>query len=195
MVVFAGKTGLPQWDFLQNEVRDHIVSEYLLSHYRPFAQVDGELVLLADSERHPPPLPQTVGRVVTDKLYDSQRACEFGSIPDYLPAPSARGARRVALTPVPAPPRQGQVYRLVLPRSPSNYRYVEVSRSSSVAAGSLVLSNLRARSRRDISWVAASGRATTAVESGACLQWHGFGNTLFLRYKGPGAPTSVSLIP
>ena len=195
LVVFGGVTGLPRWDYLDNEVRDHIVSVYLLDHYRPLASVDGELVLLRDTVRHPAGLPRLVHPPVTTKLYDSGGACAFGYIPDFLPAPAGTGAVAVALTEVPAPPHQGRVFRFVLPALPSRYRYVEVTRSQSAVAGSFVLSNLRARSRRDISWAVLAGRATTAIESGACLQWHGFSNTLFLRYKGPGTPTSLSLIP
>jgi hypothetical protein len=195
LVIFEGEVGLPRWDYLENEVRDHVVSEYVLSHYRPLALVDGELVLLADNVADPPPLPSLTTPAVTKDLYYSQRACAFGYVPDFLPAPSEAGATAVPIVQVAAPASQGRVYRVLLPKASSAYRYLEVSRSDTTSGGAFAIANLRARSRRDISWAVQTGRASTAVEVGACLQWHGFPKTLYLRYKGPGTPTSVALLP
>jgi hypothetical protein len=195
LVVFGGEVGLPRWDFLENEVRDHIVADYLLTHYRPLVQVNDELVFIADWVHDPPPLPHLESRPRTANLYDTGRACAFGYIPDLFPSPTTAGAVAVPLTRVYDPAVRSKLYRFVVPRAPSAFRYLVLTRSTAKYPASLGVSNLRIRSQRDVAWVMSAGRRTTAVEAGACLQWYGFGRTLYVRYRGPGVLTGASLVP
>jgi hypothetical protein len=192
LVLFEGVVGMPRWDFLENEVRDHVIADYLLSHYRPLALVDGELFLVSDALEHLPPLPALTHPAVTDKLYFSQRSCAFGYAPNFLGQPSGAVLATLPLVPVPAPRQAGRVFEAILPRAASAYDWIRVNRSGVLGTTSLALSDLRARSRRDLTWVDV-GTESPALEAGTCLQWHGFARQIFVRYSGPGSPTSLSL--
>ena len=195
VVLFSGISGLSSWDYIANEVRQYIVSAYILNHYRPLVYSSGELVFIADDVT-PVPLPKLVGHPTFDQLYFSQGTCDFGNIPDFLSTP-APGATALNL-PIHAVASRGRghLYRVDLPASRSNYEWLALDRSGSGPAGITLGNIVRASGAdvpwHDITWVA-KGPTTTVVPVGSCLQWHGFGPTLYLRYVGPGHPTSLRL--
>jgi hypothetical protein len=90
VVVFTDTSfGLPIWDGAMNPVRHYDVSEYLLDHYAPFADVQGQLLLIRDDlAAHRPPLPVLAVPPRTTDLYFAGSACNWGDIPNFLYPPS-----------------------------------------------------------------------------------------------------------
>ena len=49
VVMYGDAPGaLPSWDGVTNSVRDYDISQYLLDHYRPFAEIDGQIIHVED---------------------------------------------------------------------------------------------------------------------------------------------------
>jgi len=189
LVLWNGITGLPEWDFIENEVRQYVVADYILSHYRPLILVDHELVLIADGAG-PPATSASSG------LYFSTATCAWGNIPNFLADPPSSPSTTVAIQRV---TRTGgaTLYKFTLPPG-AHPRWISVTRGDDRVAGAITVTNSVPHDRRDvpwhyITWVADQGSATTTVEVGSCLQWHGFGRDLFLRYRGPGSIQSVAV--
>jgi hypothetical protein len=195
VVLFSGISGLSSWDYIQNEVRQYIVADYVLNHYTPLVYTSGELVLVSDAIK-PVPLPKLVGHPTVTQLYFSQSVCQFGYIPDFLDSPAVpTSAVTVPLVQVPSRGK-GRLYRVSLPADRHSFEWLALSRTGSGSAGITMGNIVRASGAdvpwHDITWVAKTD-APTVVSVGSCLQWHGFGPTLYLRYQGPGNPTSVQL--
>jgi hypothetical protein len=95
LVVFYGEEiGLPSWDGIEATVRHYDVSDYLLSHYRPLVDVDGQLVMIrADLAASAPALPPVLGTETTQNLYLSNPECDWGFAPNYLTRPSSLGSQ------------------------------------------------------------------------------------------------------
>ncbi|MHB1774814.1 MAG: hypothetical protein ACYCU7_02325 [Acidimicrobiales bacterium] len=100
--------GLPEYDGIPEAVRTYDVSRYLLSHYRPVLDYDGQLIMLRNdltTRRRPlPSLPP--GSFTTSNLYFATPVCTFGDIPNFftLPRNYATSARvNVTLRQVSAP--------------------------------------------------------------------------------------------
>jgi len=110
LVVFSDETfglGADGYDFIDGMIRNYQVSEYLLQHYVPFADVDGQLVLLRRDLVGKVRPPGSVGvPVVTSGLYFEQPSCDWGYIPNFLQVPAEVGrSRGVSLKVVAAKPR------------------------------------------------------------------------------------------
>ena len=194
VILFNG-VGMGTWDFIPNEVRDPILSDWILSHYRPLVLVNGELFLIADTIAHPRPLPVLSVPPQTRRLDLSLGRCAWGDIPNFLSAHSATGARprsRVTLTRIRSTAR-GTIYRFVAPLALSNYHWISVTVSGTRRDVGLSIANVAHASLRDITWVQ-KGAGTGEVEVASCLQWRGLGRVLYLRYLGPGRPSNVELI-
>ncbi len=95
LVVFYGEgIGLPNWDGIEATVRHYAVSEYLLDHYVPLANVDGQWVMIrADLAASAPPLPALVGLSSTQDFYLSNPECAWGFSPNFLARPAGLGSR------------------------------------------------------------------------------------------------------
>ena len=107
LVVFSDETfGLLayRYDYIDGMIRNYQVSEYLLQHYVPFADVDGQLVMLRRDLIGKVRPPSSVGvPVVTGGLYFEQPSCDWGYIPNFLQLPAEVGrSRGVSLKVVPA---------------------------------------------------------------------------------------------
>jgi hypothetical protein len=59
----SGDGALPAWDGISNAVRDYAISQYLLDHYKPFADVDGQVIYVRDDSTAtvPPSLSSALG--------------------------------------------------------------------------------------------------------------------------------------
>ncbi len=93
LVVFTDYDfGLPVVDFVTGPLRNYVVSRYILTHYRPLADLDGQLVLIrSDLYRKVPPVrdlkvPGVAGP--SRSSYFATLACQMGDIPDFLSAPN-----------------------------------------------------------------------------------------------------------
>lgn len=194
LVVLFNGVGMGAWDFIPNEIRDGVLSDWLLSNYRPFVLADGQMMLLRDTVTHPKPLPKLVGPVRTKSLYYRLGKCQWGYIPNYLDNTIPAGAleasvalKRITTT------KTGTIYKFIAPTQLKAFHWVSVTTTGALGDVGLSISDVGRVSNRDISWVA-QGSGTTDVEAASCIQWHGFGRVLYLRYLGTGTPTSIQLI-
>ena len=89
VVVFNDQTnGLPEWDGIANMVRHYDVSQYILDHYSPLVDIDGQLIMLrSDLMAAASPLPQLSGTSLTSGLYFDAPACDWGDVPNFLRVP------------------------------------------------------------------------------------------------------------
>ncbi len=80
VVVFYGQDiGLPAWDGIEPTVRHYDVSNYLLDHYQPLANVDGQYVMIRDDlAASAPPLPALLGQATSQDFYLSNPECAWG---------------------------------------------------------------------------------------------------------------------
>jgi hypothetical protein len=195
LVLFTGISGLPAWDYIANDVRQYIVSTYILNHYRPLVLISGEMIYLRDDIRAAP-LPKLFGRPITTVLDYRQGVCAFGNIPNFLDVPAVpTTAVTVPLTPI-ASRGGGRVYRLVLPSDRHSFEWLALTRSAT-GPGGLTIGSIRQASGKDVPWYditwVASGASPSVVSVGSCPEWHGYGHEIYIRYKGPGTLTSVRL--
>jgi hypothetical protein len=95
LILFTGTSGLPRWDFINNEVRQYLVAQYVLNHYRPLVATSGELIFIAD-DVVPAPLPKLTGHPSTRNLYFSQNTCAFGTSQTSSTRPRCRRRQRGA---------------------------------------------------------------------------------------------------
>lgn len=95
--------GLPLVDYVVGPLRNYLVARYLLTHYRPFADIDGQLVMIrSDLFASTKPvtslhLPRVVG--ASRLLYFQTYNCAIGDIGNFLSAPTLTGATSVTLRP------------------------------------------------------------------------------------------------
>jgi hypothetical protein len=87
IVIFTDSTfGLPSYDGIPQPLRSYSVSEYLLAHYRPLLDVQGQLLLLRDDLfATAPPVPADLS---SPGLYFDSLECNFGDIPNFFDTPS-----------------------------------------------------------------------------------------------------------
>jgi len=95
LVVFYGEgIGLPRWDGIEATVRHYDISDYLLDHYVPLADVDGQLVMIrTDLAASAPPVPALQGPVSTQDFYLSNPECAWGFSPNFLVRPKSLAAQ------------------------------------------------------------------------------------------------------
>jgi hypothetical protein len=83
-----------------------------------------------------------------------------------------------------------------LPANRHAFQWLALSRTGSGPVG-ITLGNIVRHNGDDVPWhditFVADSTTPSVVSVGSCLQWHGFGPTLYLRIVGPGIPTSVRL--
>lgn len=110
LIAFADRVfGLPVYDGILNEVRDYVVSQYVLDHYTPVFESHTVLFMARnDLVSHLRPLPRLSQPPLTTDLYNQYGACAWGYSANYLPSPqtgpavtipaaSAHLSRRVAV--------------------------------------------------------------------------------------------------
>jgi hypothetical protein len=95
VVVFYGQgIGLPSWDGIEATVRHYDVSDYLLDHYVPLVDVDGQFVMIrSDLAASAPPLPPLTGHASTQDFFLANPECAWGYVPDFLAHPASLRSR------------------------------------------------------------------------------------------------------
>ncbi len=163
VVVFTDTSfGLPTWDGAINPVRHYDVSEYLLDHYAPFADIQGQLLLIRDDlAAHRPRLPVLAVPPRTTNLYFAGPSCNWGDVPNFLDPPS-RSERQAAVT-IPLRPMTNLVIRGWAVDAHSGRPAADVV---AIVGGRMVASAVPAISRPD---VAAARKQPSALRSGFSL--------------------------
>jgi hypothetical protein len=94
VVLYGEGIGLPHWDGIQATVRHYDVSDYLLDHYVPLANVDGQWVMIrSDLAASAPALPALLGSSSTRDFYLSSPECAWGFSPNFLHRPATLGSQ------------------------------------------------------------------------------------------------------
>jgi len=95
VVIYYDPTfGLPNYDGIPQSVRAYDVGQYILDHYQPFIDLQGQLLMLRnDLVSTAPPLPALPAGSSTSDLYFSAPACTLGDIPNFFADPSDLGTR------------------------------------------------------------------------------------------------------
>jgi hypothetical protein len=84
--------GLPTWDGISNPVRHYLVSDYLLDHYHPVAQVEDYVFMARDRDPSAPPLVRHPSRLLFAGV-----ACDWGYAPNFLDQSPPAGATTAPL--------------------------------------------------------------------------------------------------
>jgi hypothetical protein len=95
VIFYDGSFGLPVYDGILESVRTPIVAEYLLSHYRPLVDMQGQLLMLRnDLVKTAPPLPPLPEGSQTTNLYFTIPKCTLGDIPNFYATPAGYTSSR-----------------------------------------------------------------------------------------------------
>jgi hypothetical protein len=190
VVVFFDNTfGLPLYDGITSMERDYLVSQYILDHYRPVEDVQGQLLMLRD-DLAAAPTPQE------QKLYFSVPPCNWGDTPDFFTPPPARD--RAEAVPASAS-RRGTLLRVADPPAGLDaYRWVELDSATPFGEGEVTINadppgipNMTI----DAGTLPRAGKRLF-IRVGSCSQWHGYGKAGFtLQVTGGASALRVYLLP
>jgi hypothetical protein len=203
VVISNGHYGLPEWDYIANQVRHHTVAQWIYEHYRPLATVDTE-VFFALKTANVPPVSSIASQLsqppLTDGLYFQTQVCDWGHIADHLtvgPSGQELAAPTTVWTGFGAPagrldvsPPGGHAW--------ADYRWLEVDTNGPLADDAFSVHQEANDPSHDIVFdttPASSHRYLLHV--GACGQWHGYASTP-LQFDHPHAQpnlTAVRLLP
>ncbi|HEV7677217.1 MAG TPA: hypothetical protein VGQ42_01455 [Candidatus Dormibacteraeota bacterium] len=191
LVVFNSdaRFGLPAWDGISNQVRHHIVAAWILDHYTPLADVDGQLVMVGNDVSGASPQPAD--------LYAQSGACDWGDIPTFL-STAPGGGEMAAATTAWTGPAHGTV-QIELPAGHrwTDYRWIEVDAAQGFGNAAFTLSQGQSDDGHAIRFgTLQRSPAHYLVHVGACGQWHGFGSApLVLTSNGTETLSAVRLLP
>jgi hypothetical protein len=88
VVMYGDALGaLPSYDGVTNAVREYDISQYLLDHYRPFAEIDGQIIYVEDGSTVT--IPASIrtefgSRLSTTDLPFEYPTCGWGYVPEFL---------------------------------------------------------------------------------------------------------------
>jgi hypothetical protein len=192
VVVFAAMDfGSTTFDGLPTMVRQYAISTYLLNHYRPLANVQGQLLLLRDDlAAHPKPLPVLNPPAQTTNLYFSSFGCDLHDIPNFLSVPSDLGTQPHVTASFEPTGYQG-VWKVELPPG-LNLAYLVLQTAAPLGTSAFAFSNQVGAPPSNLVEFNALPRSghTLKVDVGGCLQWHGYqSSSLFLSASTPTPPT------
>ncbi|MGH9089813.1 MAG: hypothetical protein ACRDZR_00290 [Acidimicrobiales bacterium] len=89
VIFYDASFGLPVYDGILESVRTPIIAEYLLDHYRPLVDMQGQLLMLRDDlVKTAPPLPPLPAGSQTTNLYFTSPECTLGDIPNFYAPPA-----------------------------------------------------------------------------------------------------------
>lgn len=190
VVIFFDTTfGLPFYDGITSMERDYLVSQYILDHYRPVEDVQGQLLMVRD-DLAPAPTP------ASQKLYFSVPACNWGDTPDFFTPPPARDRAEA----VPASISAGATALRVAapPNGLAAYKWLELKSATPFGKGEVTINadppgvpNMTI----DAGTLARAGERLF-IRVGSCSQWHGYGKAGFtLQVTGDASALRVYLLP
>ena len=90
VIIFNDNTfGLPSYDGITSMEREYDVSQWILDHYKPLLDTDGQLLLIRnDLAATAPPPPALSQPPLTTGLYFDMTSCAWGDIPNYFSVPT-----------------------------------------------------------------------------------------------------------
>jgi hypothetical protein len=193
---------LSVYDGIPNAVRDYDTSQYLLDHYRPFADVDGQIIYVRDDApvTIPASLQAELGPAlnVTDIPFQYPD-CGWGYIPEFLTVRPPAGESGVVVGGGSAPAID---WALSEPSGQSwaDYHWIQLTIASHSPGASFILSDQEvAGENHDITFqTLPGGQVSYTFPIGACPQWHGYTlPTLSLSISGsaPVTVTQIKLLP
>ena len=203
LVVFSSNLiyGLPQWDGIANQVRHYDVSEYVLDRYRPLLSVHDFLFMarndsglevtseLARKLKEPP---------ATEGLYFRTYPCDWGFAPIFLSTGPSEVDRAKAVEVLGNPVPGKKAWKLDLPQgsSPADYDWLEVETAAELAPDRFGVSDAQGDLLHAI-WfnTLARGERSVRVQLGACPQWRGFRDRIYLESAAGQELRHVRLIP
>lgn len=204
LIAFSGNApgGLMVWDDISNPVRHYLLSQWLLDHYRPFAEVSSFVFYIENSDSAGVLTDPFAGLRLTqpttvDELYFRGPTCAWGYAPIFLNV-SPSGGPGVEL----ATAQSGTTYFLTPPSGHrwSDYRWIELrTNAAHFAEDSFTLSDAPTTPglNRTVTFQTLAGAPTVyRFPIGACAQWHGYGSTaLTLSHTADSTISSVRLLP
>jgi hypothetical protein len=209
LVVFSSRElvfGLPVWDQVSNQVRHYDVSEYILDHYRPLLSVHDFLFMARNDSGfvlRPSLARQLKARPATDGLYFRTPPCDWGYAPNFLTTGPGEAERARAVDVLPRQARQTAAtgprsWELELPNgtSTADYDWIELETAGELSADTLGVSDARGDALHTITFkTLPSGRRSVRVQVGACPQWHGFRDRIYLESASGQEIERVRLVP
>jgi hypothetical protein len=194
--------GLSTWDGLPNATREYDISQYLLDHYRPFADIDGQIIYVENtaSVTIPESLVSEFGsRLTLTDIPFQYPNCAWGYVPEFLDVQPPGGASGVVVGGGSAPAidwafsePSGHVW--------ADYQWIQLTIASNSPGASFTLSDQEvAGENHDITFQTLPGaQVSYRFPIGACTQWHGYTlPTLSLSISSSSAVTvtQIKLLP
>jgi hypothetical protein len=205
LVVFSSSLifGIPQWDQVSNYVRHYDVSEYVLDHYRPLLSVNDFLFMARDDsglEFTPELASKLKTPTATEGLYFKVFPCDWGYAPNFLTTGPREADRAEAVdvlgNPAPAPGKKAWALDLPQGSTPADYDWLEIETAGELAPDLLGVTDVQGDLVHTIPFkTLARGQRAIRVQVGACPQWRGFRDRLYLESAAGQELRRVRLIP
>jgi hypothetical protein len=177
LVVYDGRHGLNGWDGVPNSVRHHEVSRYLLTHYVPFARVEGELFMKRK-------------QVGLRAAALSGPECDWGSVPAFWSKPLGNPPGRL-LT-----PRESDrgVWQVALADAHESTLHFAMEGSGEIFLSDTLAGTYDPESRMRFRTLPTGGSAVYPLKVGSCYQWYQRrGKGLVIRVAGDARLKSLSI--
>jgi hypothetical protein len=195
-----GPGALPSWDGMTNSVREYDISQYLLDHYRPFAEIDGQIIYVEDGSTVT--IPASVrsefgSRLSTTDLPFAYPACGWGYIPEFLKVQPSSGESGVVVGGASAP---AETWSLSEPpgQTWSDYHWIQLTIAAGAPAASFTIDDQEVNGEaHDVTFQTLAGaQAAYRFPIGACTQWHGYSlPAVQLTSSQPLTVSQVELLP
>jgi hypothetical protein len=196
----SGDGAMSVWDGISNAVRDYDISQYLLDHYRPFAEVDGQIIYVQDnaSVTIPDPLRSALGEQLgVDDLPFQYPDCSWGYAPEFLSVQPPAAESGVVVGGA-SGPSAAWTLREPSGHSWADYHWIQVTIASGSSGASFTLDDQEvAGEYHDVTFqTLPGGQVSYQFPIGACTQWHGYSlPTLSLSSSAAVTITQVRLLP
>ncbi len=191
---------LPVWDGIPDAVREYDISQYLLDHYRPFADVDGQLIYVdrtADVAISSSLKSELGAALNLTDLPFQYPDCTWGDAPESLAVQPPAGEAGVVIG---GGGGSSVAWTLSQPSEQTwgHYRWIQLTIASGSPAAAFSIDDREvAGENHAIDFQTLPGaQATYRFQIGACPQWHGFSlPTLQLSSSAAVTVTQVELLP
>jgi hypothetical protein len=201
VIMFGSAFGaLPSWDGLSNAVRDYAISQYVLGHYRPFADVDGQIIYIQDKTTVSIPawLRSELGSALTlTDLPFQYPTCSWGNTPAFLDVQPPLGDTSVTVGGG-TNPSQGWTLTEPSGHSWAEYHWIQLTIAPGSLGAAYTLDDQEvAGESHDITFQTLPlGQTLVRFPIGACTQWWGYSlPTLHLSSSASVTISQVKLLP